>query len=288
VKTLLVICGPTASGKTELAISKAKEFSTEIISADSRQFYKELNIGTAKPSKEQLTEVKHHFIDSHSITETFTAGNFETEGLKVLNELFKTKDTVVLVGGSGLYINALVNGFDEMPEVDQSLRKKLQELYEKEGITALQKLLEEKDPEYFAQVDLKNPQRLIRALEVSISGAPYSSYRKNGAASAGPGRNFQVKKIAIDFPREELYKRIDKRVDAMMEQGLLEEVKGLVKYKGHNALNTVGYTELFDYLEGKTDLEEAVRLIKRNTRHYAKRQLTWFRRDLEISWLVPG
>lgn len=285
MKTLLVICGPTASGKTELAISKAKEFSTEIISADSRQFYKELTIGTAKPSEAQLKEVKHHFIDSHSITETFTAGKFETAALDLLDKLFRERDTVILVGGSGLYINAVVNGFDPMPEISEPVRKGLQELYEEQGITGLQELLKEKDPDYFAQVDLKNPQRLIRALEVSLSGRPYSELRK-GASGLRRERPFEVQKLAIDIPREKLYERIDARVDKMMKQGLLDEVKRLVDYKEHNALNTVGYSELFEFLEGKINLEEAVRLIKRNTRHYAKRQLTWFRRDEEIKWVT--
>lgn len=283
LKKLIVIAGPTAVGKTAAAIKLAQQLKTEIISADSRQFYREMSIGTAKPNAEELAQAKHHFIDSHSITENFTVGDFEKQALELLDELFKTHDQVIMVGGSGLFIQAVIQGFDDLPTADPEIREKLNlELAEK-GIENLQDKLQEADPDYYNQVDLNNPQRLIRALEVfEATGKPFSSFRK----AAINKRPFESIKIALNLPREELYDRINKRVDIMVEQGLIEEVRSLMPYKHLNALNTVGYSELFDYFDGKTDLHTAINLIKRNTRRFAKRQLTWFRKDQEMKWMV--
>lgn len=282
-KTLIVIAGPTAVGKTAVAIKLAQQLKTEIISADSRQFYREMAIGTAKPSDEELAAVKHHFIDSHSITESFSVGDFEKECLKLLEELFKTHDQIIMVGGSGLFIQAVTKGFDELPVANAETRERLnQELAEK-GIEFLQTKLKAADPDYYAQVDLNNPQRLVRALEVfETTGKPFSSYRKAVANK----RPFRVIEIGLDLPRELLYQRINQRVDNMMDQGLVEEVRSLLPYRHLNALNTVGYSELFDYFDGKTDLNTATDLIKQNTRRFAKRQLTWFRKNKEIKWLM--
>lgn len=283
LKKLIVIAGPTAVGKTAAAIKLAQQLKTEIISADSRQFYREMSIGTAKPNAEELAQAKHHFIDSHSITENFTVGDFEKQALELLDELFKTHDQVIMVGGSGLFIQAVIQGFDDLPTADPEIREKLNlELAEK-GIENLQDKLQEADPDYYNQVDLNNPQRLIRALEVfEATGKPFSSFRK----AAINKRPFESIKIALNLPREELYDRINKRVDIMVEQGLIEEVRSLMPYKHLNALNTVGYSELFDYFDGKTDLHTAINLIKQNTRRFAKRQLTWFRKDQEMKWMV--
>ncbi len=280
--TLIVICGPTASGKTQLAIKIAKKISAEIISADSRQIYKELKIGSAPPSAEELKEVKHHFIASRNFDKDYNAGAFEKDVLVLLDTLFQKNKYAVLVGGSGLYIDAVCNGFDKVPGSFPEIRKSLQDLFEEEGIEPLQKKLEELDKEYYTRIDLNNPQRLMRALEVCIgSGKPYSSFRKGKTNS----RDFRIIKIGVEVPREILYKRIDKRVDEMMNKGLQEEAKNLVSKKTLNALQTVGYKELFDFFENKTTLQEAVDLIKRNSRRYAKRQMTWFRRDKEIKWV---
>lgn len=285
IKTLIVVAGPTASGKTSLAIKLAKKFETEIISADSRQFYKEMAIGTAKPSPEELRQAKHHFIDSHSISETFSVGDFEREGLAVIENIFKTHDTAVMVGGSGLYIKAICEGFDELPAASPEIRKKLNRAFEENGITYLQEQLKLVDPAYYSQVDLNNPQRLIRALEVfEHTSVPFSTYRRS---TINP-RPFRSVKIGIDLPREVLYQRINQRVDEMVKQGLVEEVRSLLPYRHVNALNTVGYSELFDYFDGKTDLETAIALIKQNTRRFAKRQMTWFRKDQGIKWLRLG
>ncbi|HEY9001063.1 MAG TPA: tRNA (adenosine(37)-N6)-dimethylallyltransferase MiaA [Mucilaginibacter sp.] len=281
-KKLIVIAGPTAVGKTAAAIKLAQQLNTEIISADSRQFYREMSIGTAKPDAEELAQAKHHFIDSHSITENFTVGDFEKEALQLLDKLFKTHDQVIMVGGSGLFIQAVTQGFDDLPTADPEIREKLnQELAEK-GIESLQGKLKEADPDYYNQVDLNNSQRLIRALEVfEATGRPFSSYRK---ANINP-RSFESIKIALNLPREILYDRINKRVDIMIKHGLVEEVRSLLPYQHLNALNTVGYSELFDYFDNKTDLDTAISLIKQNTRRFAKRQLTWFRKDKDIKWL---
>ncbi len=282
--TLIVVCGPTASGKTKLAIQLAKYFYAEIISADSRQVYKELKIGSAPPSEEELKEVTHHFIASRTLDEDYNAGAFEKDVLALLDKLFQKNKYVILVGGSGLYIDAVCNGFDKVPNSFPEIRKQLQSLYDEKGIESLQKKLKELDPDYFEKIDLANPQRLMRALEVCIgSGKPYSSFRK-GIVNQ---RDFRIIKIGLELPRDVLYKRIDTRVDEMVNAGLVEEAKNLLPKKHLNALQTVGYKEFFDFFESKTTLDEAVELVKRNSRRYAKRQLTWFRKDKEIQWLLP-
>jgi tRNA dimethylallyltransferase len=284
-KTLIVIAGPTASGKTVVAIELAKYYKTAIVSADSRQFYREMSIGTAKPYDEELAAVKHHFINSLSVTETFTAGDYEKESLGLLDDLFKMHDVVILVGGSGLFIKAVCEGFDEFPNSTPGLREKLNNELNEQGIGFLQEKLKTADPEYYEQVDLNNPQRVIRALEVfESSGRPFSSYRK----SVNAKRPFRIIKLGLNLQREALYQRINKRVDDMVKQGLVEEVKSLLSYRHLNALNTVGYSELFDYFDGKTDLSTAIRLIKQNTRRFAKRQITWFGKDDEILWFEAG
>lgn len=284
-KELIVIAGPTAAGKTAVAIKLAQQLKTEIVSADSRQFYREMSIGTAKPSAEELSQARHHFINSHSVTESFNVGDFEKQALQLLDELFKTHDKVIMAGGSGLFIQAVTRGFDELPVADAGVRNSLnQELAEK-GIHFLQGKLMEADPVYYEQVDLNNPQRLIRALEVfETTGKPFSSYRK----ATTNKRPFHITKIGLDLPRDTLYQRINQRVDDMIDQGLVEEVRSLLRYRHLNALNTVGYSELFDYFDGKTDLNAAIELIKQNTRRFAKRQLTWFRKDKEIKWYNPN
>ncbi len=277
--------GPTAIGKTDLAIRLAQHFKTEIISADSRQFFKEMSIGTAKPSAAELESAKHHFINSHSILDAFSVGDFEKEGLKKLTAIFAKEQMAILVGGSGLYINAITQGFDNLPKAPPELRDELNELLSSKGIEALQQQLKALDPDYFAEVDTNNPQRLIRALEVCIStGKPFSSFR----TSTTQNRPFKIIKIGLNIDRELLYQRINQRVDLMMEQGLLDEVKRLLPYRDLNALQTVGYHELFTYLDGKCSLEEALEKIKQNTRRFAKRQLTWFRKDTDITWFEPG
>ncbi len=284
-KKLFVIVGPTAVGKTALSIQLAKAFDTEILSADSRQFFKEMSIGTAKPNALEMGTIKHHFIDSHSIAEEYNVGKFETEAIQTLNTLFETKDYAILVGGSGLYIDAVCNGLDELPEASAEIRLQLKLLFEEKGILALQEQLKELDLNYYHQVDLNNPQRLMRALEVCIStGKTYSEQR----AGKTKARNFTTIKIGLNTSRELLYERINKRVDEMMNQGLLDEVKSLLAYQNKNALQTVGYKELFDFLENKTSLEQAIALIKQHTRNFAKRQLTWFKRDEQIQWFEPN
>ncbi|MFD2515021.1 tRNA (adenosine(37)-N6)-dimethylallyltransferase MiaA [Pontibacter locisalis] len=284
-KHLIVVVGPTAVGKTDLCVQLAKHYKTDIVSADSRQFYKEMSIGTAKPTPEEQQGVKHYFIDSHSIKEEYSAGTFEADVLTLLDKLFQEHDVVILTGGSGLYVRAVLEGMDEMPEVNPQVREELVGMYEKEGLQPLLDKLQQLDPLYFEQVDKANPQRVIRALEVSLSGGlPYSSYRK----SEKQERPFNIIKIALNRDRTELYQRIDARMDLMLEQGLLDEVKSLYPYKQHNALQTVGYKEIFDYLEGSYNWAEAVRLLKRNSRRYAKRQLTWFNKNPEeYSWFHP-
>ncbi len=283
-KTLLVIAGPTASGKTAAAIRLAQYFKTVILSADSRQFYREMSIGTAKPDTEELAAAQHYFINSHSISQLFSVGDFEKQGLALLEQLFKLHDVVILVGGSGLYIKALCEGFDNIPQANEGIREQLNYELTEKGLLPLQEELKAIDPDYYAEVDINNPQRVIRALEVYRStGQPFSSYRK---AVSNP-RPFECIKIALDLPREVLYDRINKRVDVMVKQGLVDEVRSLIPYRHLNALNTVGYSELFDHFDGKTDLNTALELIKQNTRRFAKRQLTWFRKDKEIYWLAP-
>lgn len=283
-KTLIVIAGPTAAGKTALAIQIAKHFKTEIISADSRQFYREMSIGTAKPSKEELEAVRHHLIDSHSIHDSFSVGDFEKEVINLLNKLFKSHDQVVLVGGSGLFINAICNGFDELPVASEETRNKLNQLLSEKGIEYLQEKLKNVDPVYYSEVDIKNPQRLIRALEVFEStGKTFSSFR----TKIPKKRNFNIIKLALSPNREKLYEQINLRVNQMVENGLFEEVEGLKEYRHRNALNTVGYSEIFDYFDGKHTKQEAIDKIKQNTRRFAKRQLTWFKKSEDIKWFNP-
>jgi tRNA dimethylallyltransferase len=280
-KTLIVVAGPTAVGKTAAAIELAKHFNTVVVSADSRQFFREMSIGTAKPSDEELSQATHYFINSHSITEPFSVGDFEKQGLALLEELFKTHDHVILAGGSGLYIKAICEGFDDLPSADPAIRERLNQELEEKGIAHLQEKLKLADPVYYAEVDLGNPQRIIRALEVfEGSGKPISSYRQATVNK----RPFNIVKLALNMPREVLYNRINQRVDVMMQQGLLAEVEALIPYRQLNALNTVGYSEIFDYIDGKTTLDKAIEMIKQNTRRFAKRQLTWFRRDGQFIW----
>jgi tRNA dimethylallyltransferase len=280
-KTLIVVAGPTAVGKTAAAIELAKHFNTVVVSADSRQFFREMAIGTAKPNAAELAAVKHYFIDSHSIAQPFSVGDFEKQGLALLDELFKTHDHVILAGGSGLYIKAICEGFDDLPTADPSIREKLNKELEEKGIESLQQKLKLADPVYYEEVDLGNPQRIIRALEVfESSGKPISSYRQATVNK----RPFNIIKLALNLPREVLYNRINERVNIMVQQGLLAEVSALLPYRHLNALNTVGYTELFDYFDGKTSLDKAIEMIKQNTRRFAKRQLTWFRKDSSFHW----
>ncbi|MBC8053680.1 MAG: tRNA (adenosine(37)-N6)-dimethylallyltransferase MiaA [Sphingobacteriaceae bacterium] len=283
-KTLIVIAGPTAIGKTALAIKLAQHFKTEIISADSRQFYREMEIGTAKPSLPELNTVKHHFINSLSVTDEFSVGDFEAQGLATLDSIFNENTVAILVGGSGLYIKAITEGFDNLPKGDTSVRQELNQSLAEEGITSLQEKLKILDPDYYAEVDLSNPQRVIRALEVCItSGKPFSSFRSNQQKT----RPFNSIRICLDTDRQKLYTQINTRVDQMLEAGLLDEVKSLIPYRHLNALNTVGYSEIFEYLDDKISLEQAVENIKQNTRRFAKRQLTWFRKDREMRWFDP-
>lgn len=283
--SLIVVTGPTAIGKTDLAIKIALNYGTEIVSADSRQFYKEMSIGTAKPNETETAVVKHHFVNSISIQETYSAGKFETEALERLNEIFSKHPYAVMVGGSGLFVKAVTEGFDIFPEVDPAVRESLNQTYSMEGIAVLQSQLQSLDPSYALEVDLDNPQRIIRALEVCLTtGRPYSSFRAENTKSS---RIFQSIKIGLNMERSQLYDRINRRVDMMMEQGLLGEVQRLLPFRNLNALNTVGYSEIFDHLDGKISLDEAVDRIKQNTRRFAKRQLTWFRKDNEIVWFHP-
>lgn len=280
-KTLVSIVGPTAIGKTSLSLELAKAFNTEIISADSRQFFREMKIGTAVPSPEELAAAPHHFIQHITVEDPYSVGDFEKEALLKLEQLFQSHEKVVMVGGSGLYVDAVTKGLDEFPEIDPEIRLTLNKSFAEEGLPYLQQKLKELDPDYFSEVDTKNPHRLIRALEVSLgTGKPYSSFRKKKTSQ----RAFNSLLIGLTAEREVIYARINQRVDLMMEQGLLEEVKALLPRKHLNALNTVGYKELFGFLEGKYSLEEAVAEIKKNTRRFAKRQLTWFRKNPNIHW----
>ena len=280
-KHLIVITGATASGKTSLAIQLANHFQTEILSADSRQFFKEMNIGTAKPTLEELRQAKHHFIDTLSIHDEYNVGQYERDASLLLEQLFQKHDTVIMAGGSGLYIKAVCEGLDHFPKVDEKHRIELTQLFEQEGIEVLQQELKELDPTYYNEVDRQNPQRLIRALEICRgSGQSYSSFRTSNAAE----RPFKTTKIAIQWEREQLYDRINRRVDLMLEAGLEQEAKSLYPFKHLNALQTVGYQEWFDYFDDTIDKTEAIRLIKRNTRRYAKRQMTWLRRDNDVHY----
>ncbi|MDX5346299.1 MAG: tRNA (adenosine(37)-N6)-dimethylallyltransferase MiaA [Hymenobacteraceae bacterium] len=282
---LVVIAGPTAVGKTALCVQLARYFNTDVVSTDSRQFFREMAIGTAKPTPEEQEGITHHFINSHTITEEYSAGMFEAEALALLDRLFQKHQVVIAAGGSGLYVRALTEGMDEIPDTDPAIREQLSKQLEEQGLELLLEKLKQLDPEYYEQVDKANPQRVVRALEVCMAtGAPYSSFRKQEQRE----RPFSMIKIGLTRDREELYQRINLRVDQMLEAGLLEEVKQLYPYKNHNALQTVGYKEIFDYLDGAYDWEEAVRLLKRNTRRYAKRQLTWFNKDKAYKWFHPN
>ena len=284
-KSLIVIVGPTGSGKTDLSITVAEHFSAPIISTDSRQFYRGIPIGTAQPDEEQLRRVEHHFIASHDLTDDFNCGAYEVAALKRLEELFLTHDVVVAVGGSGLYIKALCEGMDDMPEADAEVRQRLAERLKNEGLEALVEELRERDADFYEIVDKKNPARVLRALEVCITtGQPYSSLRSGEKRE----REFNIVKIGTDMPREVLYERIDKRVDIMVEQGLEQEARAVYPQRALNSLQTVGYREMFDYFDGTIGRDEAIELIKRNSRRYAKRQLTWFRRDEAIKWFHPS
>lgn len=283
-KQLIVIVGPTAVGKTALAIRIAKEFHTEIISADSRQIYRELTIGTAKPNEAELKEVPHHFINSHSIYEDYDAARFGEEALLKIYSLFERHSHVVVCGGSGLYIKALLEGFDDIPDVPDSVRDQLIEEFETKGLLWLQNKMRELDPEHFKSIDQKNPMRLMRALEVILAtGKSISSFQKKVTKNLP----FAIIKIGLELERAKLYERIDKRMDEMIDAGLFEEAKQLYPFKNKNALQTVGYQEIVDFMDGKYDRSEAIRLLKRNSRRYAKRQQTWFKRDEEIKWFNP-
>ena len=283
-KTCILIVGPTAVGKTSIAIKVAQHFNTEIISADSRQCFKELNIGVAKPSSEELASVKHHFINSHSIKEEVNAAVFEQYALDKIGEIFKKNDFAVMAGGTGLYVRSFCNGIDEVPVIKPEIREKIIADFEWEGLEWLQKEVEKKDPLYFAKGEMKNPQRMMRALEVKLStGRSIIEFH----TQLKKQRDFYIIKIGLELPKDELQRNINKRMDAMMQQGLLAEVKKLEPFKKLNALQTVGYRELFGYLSGDLLLEDAVEIIKINTRQYAKRQMTWFRKDTEIQWREP-
>lgn len=284
-KTLIVVVGPTAIGKTSLAIALAKLYQTEIISADSRQFFKEMSIGTAKPSEQELAQANHHFISSHSVKDFFSTGDFELQALALMDKLFAKHPVLIMVGGSGLYINAICNGLDEMPEIDLNIREKLNQEFANNGIEPIRKQLAELDPEYFAKVDQSNPQRMIRGLEVVLStGQKLSSF----LTAHKKERPFNIIKIGLNTDRAKLYQQINDRVDLMVANGLVEEVRSLAAYQELNALKTVGYAEIFEYLDGKTDLATAIDKIKQNTRRFAKRQLTWFRKDTETTWFEPA
>jgi tRNA dimethylallyltransferase len=281
-KKLIVIVGPTAVGKTDLAFNLARQLSTEIISADSRQFYRELEIGTAKPEPFMLQELKHHFINNLSITEECTAGQFEKEALNVLDEIFKSRDVAIMVGGSGLYVQAVCEGMDEMPEIAAGVREKWNASVAANGLSEVSRFVAEHDPDFFAQVDKNNPVRLVRAAEVIEStGMPFSHFRVGRAKIKRP---FSTVKIGLTADRSELYSRIDLRMDQMIERGLFQEAERFFDSRHLQSLQTLGYQEVFGYLEGSYDMEEAVRLLKRNSRRYAKRQLTWFRKDADVQW----
>ena len=282
-KHLIVLAGPTASGKTATAIKLAKAFDAEIISADSRQFYKELSIGTAAPTAEELAQVKHHFVHNLSIEDKYDVADYERDVLSFLKQYFKTKDIAIMTGGSGLFIDAVCNGLDEMPDISEEVRNRVSKMLEADGIEGLQREVERVDNDYFQVVDKQNPRRLQRALEVYYqTGKPYSTFRQRNVAK----RDFDIVKLAILWDRDKLIERINQRVDMMMQQGLLDEVKSVYPKRHLNSLNTVGYKELFDYLDGKCTLEQAVEQIKINTRQYAKRQMTWLRKNNDYQWFT--
>lgn len=281
-RRLVVILGPTAVGKTDFSVQKALEYGSPVISCDSRQIYKEMTIGTAVPDREQLEAVKHYFIQTVPVTQTYTAGDYEKDAISLINRLFdEGHETLVMTGGSMFYIDAVCEGLDDLPDGDPELRASLWERLRAEGVGSLVEELKSRDPETYSRIDKENSQRVIRALEVClVSGRPLSSF-----SSGGKKRDFEIEKIGLSRPREELYSRINQRVLDMIRLGLEEEVRSLLPYRDLQALQTVGYKEMFDYLDGKYPLEEAVRLIQRNTRHYAKKQMTWWRRDNSIKWI---
>lgn len=283
--TLIVIQGPTGIGKSKLSIQLAKQFNTEIVSSDSRQLFKEISIGTAVPSKAELESVPHHLIHSHSIHEDYNASRFETEALEVISQLFRSHRYVIMTGGSMMYVDAVCKGIDYQPDVDPQIRQQITEDYKEKGIEHLRMQLKKLDATYYNQVDLKNPKRLIRALEICLmTGKPYSSFRTEQTKQ----RPFQILKIGINTDREKLYDRINQRVDLMMKEGLEEEARKIYPYRHLNSLNTVGYKELFAFFDGEITREKAVELIKRNSRHYARKQLTWLRKDEQITWFEPN
>lgn len=284
IKRLLVIVGPTGCGKTDLSIRLAQHYGAPILSTDSRQFYRGMAIGTAQPTTDQLQAAEHHFIASHDITDDLSCGQYEVLALKRLQELFAHHEQVIAVGGSGLYVRALCEGMDDLPHADETLRAELTERLRQDGVAALAEELRELDPVYYKTVDRCNPARVLRGMEVCLqTGRPFSEFR----TGIKKERNFQIVKVGLTLPREELYARIDRRVDAMMAAGLEAEARTLYPHRALNSLQTVGYRELFDYFDGRTTREEAIELIKRNSRRYAKRQMTWFRRDPEIRWFAP-
>lgn len=283
--TLIVIIGPTGVGKTELSLSIAEHFQTSIISADSRQLYKDLKIGTAAPTPEQLARVPHHFIGTLQLTDYYSAAQYEADALNLLDKLFQTQNTVVLTGGSMMYVDAICKGIDDIPTVDKETRELMLQRYEEEGLDKLCSELKLLDPEYYHIVDLKNPKRVIHALEICyMTGKTYTSFRTRACKE----RPFRIIKIGLTRDRKELYDRINQRVDIMMEEGLLEEAKSVYPYKHLNSLNTVGYKELFNYLDNEWSLEFAIEKIKQNSRIYSRKQMTWFKRDTDIAWFHPN
>ena len=284
IKTLIVVVGATGSGKTDLSLRLATHFAAPILSTDSRQVYRGIPIGTAQPTAEQLATAEHHFIASHELTDNFSCGEYEVQALARLEELFKEHDHVVAVGGSGLYIQALCEGMDDLPHADEELRKSLSDRLKNEGVESLVEELKRLDPEYYEQVDRQNPSRVLRAVEVCLqTGKPYSSLRTGEKRK----RDFRIVKVGIDWERETLYDRINRRVDMMIDEGLEAEARAVYHLRHLNSLQTVGYREMFDYFDGTISRDEAIELIKRNSRRYAKRQMTWFRRDEEIRWFSP-
>lgn len=283
-KTLLVVLGPTGVGKTNISLRLAEHFGCPIVSSDSRQFYRELKIGTAAPTEEQLHRVKHYFIGSHSIFDEYNAGQYEQDAIQLLDELFKENDVVMLVGGSMMYIDAVCNGMDDIPTVDVETREFWQKQFAENGLAFIQNELKQLDPKHYEQVDIQNPKRVIHALEIcSMTGKPYSDLRTGERKL----RNFNIIKIGLNRPRPELYERINARVDEMMAEGLLKEAEQFYPHKQLNTLNTVGYKELYEFMDGNWTLDFAINMIKQDSRRYAKRQLTWFNRDKEIKWFLP-
>jgi tRNA dimethylallyltransferase len=284
VFSLIVLLGPTGVGKTALSLQLAEQFSSPIISADSRQIYKDIPIGTAAPAPDDLQRIKHYFVGTHELTDYYSASLFEEDVIRLLAELHQTNETVLMSGGSMMYIDAVCKGIDEIPTIDETLRNEMAALYQQEGLDPIRRQLQILDPVFYRQVDLKNPKRVIHALEVCLmTGKPYSSLRTNAAKE----RPFQIIKIGLARPREELYERINRRVDQMMLDGLLEEVRKVYPFKDLNSLNTVGYKELFHYLDGDWELDFAVEKIKQNSRIYSRKQMTWFKRDSQIQWFHP-